>query len=100
MWRSSAITDGRMRSKDDKEISRVPRRAGRSPLTWAMLGAVAAALVAWPPVRFHRYEAGKLAGGGANASAGKGGSLSPSDAAQRFWTQQLVPATQKAADAR
>jgi predicted lipoprotein len=67
---------------------------------WALLVVAAAALVAWPPVRFHRYEAGRPTSSSANASAGKGTSLSPADAAQRFWSDQLAPSTAKAADAR
>jgi predicted lipoprotein len=34
------------------------------------------------------------------ASAGKGNALSPAEAAQRFWTKQLVPATHNAPDVR
>ena len=65
---------------------------------WALLATAAVALVAWPPVRFHRYQTGMKPAGG--ASGGKGNALSPADAAQRFWTKQLTAATQRAADAR
>jgi len=88
-----------MPSNGDDNISR-PNRAGRPVLMWALLVVAAAALVAWPPVRFHRYEAGKPTPLSANASAGKATSLSPADAAQRFWSEQLAPLTAKAADAR
>jgi predicted lipoprotein len=74
---------------------------GRPVLMWALLLAAAIALVVWPPVRFHRYEAGKPpASSSANSSAGKGTSLGPADAAQRFWSEQLTPLAAKAADAR
>jgi predicted lipoprotein len=68
---------------------------------WGLLVLAAAALVVWPPVRFHRYEAGKPRPSSPNgASGGKGGALSPADAAQRFWTEQIGPLAAKAADAR
>src|SRR4051812_12288642 len=99
MWRSSATTGGRMPSKNDDQVSRSALRARWSPLMWVMLGVAAAALVAFPPVRIHRYDAAKAAAAGVTASSGKSGSLSPADAAQRFWSQQLVPVTAKAAHA-
>jgi predicted lipoprotein len=64
---------------------------------WALLVAAAAALVVWPPLRVHRYEAGKPMPTPANASARKGTSLTPADAAQRFWNERLPAMTAKAA---
>jgi predicted lipoprotein len=64
---------------------------------WALLVAAAISLVGWPPVRFHRYEAGKPA---VMSMAAKGNAFSPADAAQRFWSQQLTPLSAKAVDAR
>ena len=89
-----------MPSNGDEILSQ-PRRTGRPVLMWALLVCAAAALVVWPPVRFHRYEAGMpTPSSSSNASAGKATSLSPADAAQRFWSEQLAPLTGKAADAR
>lgn len=67
---------------------------------WALLLAAAVALVVWPPVRFHRYEAGKPAGSASGgASSAKGGAASPADSAKRFWNEQLTPLSAKAAGA-
>jgi predicted lipoprotein len=68
---------------------------------WALLLAAAVALVVWPPVRFHRYEAGKpVPSSRAGASGAKANAVSPADAAKRFWSEQLTPLVAKAADAR
>jgi predicted lipoprotein len=66
---------------------------------WALLVAAATALVVWPPVRVHRYDA-RPTPTSTGASARNGSSLTPADAAQRFWTQQLPSLATKAADAR
>jgi predicted lipoprotein len=67
---------------------------------WGLLLVAVAALVVWPPVRFHHYEAGKSVPTSANTSGGKGGALAPAQAAKRFWNQQLGAITEKAANAR
>ena len=63
---------------------------------WAALGLAVVVCVIFPPIRFHRYEPGQPAALGAGGS----GPFRADAEAVKLWDERLLPAAQKAADAK